>query len=101
MPNSTQTIFKLFTSKLRQQDTYNLLFKTTGLQINQQTVIVLDFCLNPNRKEIRHQNKVIDIIFYNSNRILRSIIDNDILLSTLLVLKTQSTSSMDCSPSAA
>ena len=52
MPNSTQTIFKLFTSKLRQQDTYNLLFKTTGLQINQQTVIVRDFCLNPNKKEM-------------------------------------------------
>ena len=53
IPNSMHLyIFKLSKSKLGQQITYKLLLETTGLQINQQTRIVRDFCLNPNKKEI-------------------------------------------------
>ena len=52
IPNSMQLyIFKLFKSKFGLQITYKRLFETTGLQINQQTMNVRDFCLNPNKKE--------------------------------------------------
>ena len=51
--NSMQLyIFKILKSKLELQNTYKLFFETTGLQINQQTMIVRDFCLNPNKREI-------------------------------------------------